>query len=54
MKKFCMFSLLLAFIACTHIDYARRLADADSLLYVRPDWALTLLHGIPLPTINFI
>ena len=49
-----MFSLLLAFIACTHIDYARRLADADSLLYVRPDWALTLLHGIPLPTINFI
>ena len=54
MKKFCMFSLLLAFVACTHIDYARRLANTDSLLYVRPDSALTLLHGIPLPTINSI
>ena len=39
--------LLLAFAACTHIDYTRRLADADSLLYIRPDSALTLLRGIP-------
>ena len=39
--------LLLVFAACTHIDYVRRLAVADSLLYVRPDSALTLLRSIP-------
>lgn len=48
MKKFSILPLLLLIvIACTHIDYARRLADADSLIYVRPDSALTLLHSIP-------
>lgn len=47
MKKFYILSLLLVFVSCMHIDYARRLADADSLLYVRPDSALTLLRGIP-------
>ena len=47
MKKFYVLSILLfVLVACTHIDYARRLADADSLLYVRPDSALTLLRGI--------
>ena len=39
--------LLLVFAACTHIDYVRRLAVADSLLYIRPDSALTLLRSIP-------
>ena len=39
--------LLLIFAACTHIDYVRRLAVADSLLYIRPDSALTLLRSIP-------
>ena len=47
MKKLYILSLLLAFVACTRVDYARRLADADSLLYVRPDSALTLLRSIP-------
>ena len=47
MKKLYILSLLLVFVACTRVDYARRLADADSLLYVRPDSALTLLRGIP-------
>ena len=47
MNKIHILLLLLAFIACTRIDYARRLADADSLLYIRPDSALTLLRGIP-------
>ena len=46
MKKLCILPLLLAFVACTHIDYARRLVDADSLLSVRPDSALTLLRSI--------
>ena len=47
MRKLYILSLLLAFVACTRVDYARRLADADSLLYVRPDSALTLLRSIP-------
>ena len=47
MKKLYILSLLLAFVACTRVDYARRLADPDSLLYVRPDSALTLLRSIP-------
>lgn len=47
MKKLYILFLLLAFASCIRIDYARRLADADSLLYVRPDSALTLLRGIP-------
>ena len=47
MKRLCILFFLLAFIACTRIDYARRLADADSLLSIRPDSALTLLRGIP-------
>ena len=47
MKKLYILSLLLAFVACTRVDYARRLADADSLLSIRPDSALTLLRSIP-------
>lgn len=47
MNKIHILLLLLAFIACTRIDYARRLADADSLLYIRPDSALTILYSIP-------
>lgn len=47
MKRLCILFFLLAFIACTRIDYASRLTDADSLLSVRPDSALTLLRGIP-------
>ena len=48
MKRLAILPLLLLVVtACTHIDYARRLADADSLLYIRPDSALTLLRSIP-------
>ena len=46
-RLYILLFLLPAFAACTHIDYARRLMDADSLLSIRPDSALTLLRGIP-------
>ena len=48
MKKLCILPLLLAFVACTHIDYARRLVDADSLLSVRPDSAWQVLQEVSL------
>ena len=48
MKRFYLLLLLLPMLAaCTRSDYSRRLAAVDSLLYVRPDSALTLLRSIP-------
>ena len=47
MKKLYILFLLLAFASCMRVDYARRLADADSLLSIHPDSALTLLRSIP-------
>ena len=39
--------LFVGLSACTHLDYPRLMAAADSLLYIRPDSALTILYGIP-------
>lgn len=48
MKRFNLLLFLLPMLAaCTRSDYSRRLAAVDSLLYVRPDSALTLLRSIP-------
>lgn len=47
MKKLYTLFLLLVLAACTHPDYPRLMAVADSLLYIRPDSALTILYGIP-------
>lgn len=49
MSKLIYFYLFLftGLSACTYPDYSRRLALADSLMYTRPDSALTILYGIP-------
>lgn len=46
-KSYIILFLLLLLAACTHPDYPRLMAVADSLLYIRPDSALTILYGIP-------